>query len=47
MDYERRMTQHKRFEPYGTHADFCLPKTSFMLGMVAPTFFGHKDKRNL
>jgi len=26
-----RLTQHKRFVPYGTHPNFCLAKTSFML----------------
>jgi len=26
-----RLTQHKRFVPYGTHPNFCFAKTSFML----------------
>ncbi len=27
----RRLTQHKRFVPYGNHPNFCYAKTSFML----------------
>ena len=27
----RRITQHKRFVPYGTHPNFYFAKTSFML----------------
>ncbi len=34
MDYERRITQHKRFVPYGTHLNFCLAKNSFILGTL-------------
>ena len=26
-----RLTQHKKFVPYGTHPNFCFAKTSFML----------------
>jgi hypothetical protein len=26
-----RLTQHKRFVPYGTQPNFCIAKTSFML----------------
>ncbi len=26
--------QHKRFVPHGTHPNFCLAKTSFMLGTL-------------
>jgi len=29
-----RLTQHKRFVPYGTHPNFCFAKTSFMLGTL-------------
>jgi len=28
---QQRITQHKRFVPYGTHPNFCIAKTSFML----------------
>jgi len=31
MIQQRRITQHKRFVPYGTHPNFCFAKTSFML----------------
>ena len=31
MKEQRRLTQHKRFVPYGTHPNFCYAKTSFML----------------
>ena len=27
---QRRLTQHKRFVPYGTHQNFRFAKTSFM-----------------
>lgn len=27
----RRITQHKKFMPNGTHPNFCFAKTSFML----------------
>jgi hypothetical protein len=30
-----RLTQHKRFVPYGTHPNFCFAKTSFMLVPLA------------
>jgi len=43
MDYERRITQHKRFVPYGTHPNFCFAKTSFMLGTLYETAV---EKRN-
>jgi len=29
-----RLTQHKRFMPYGTHPNFCFAKTSFILGTL-------------
>ena len=32
-----RLTQHKRFVPYGTHPNFCFAKTSFMLETLAET----------
>jgi len=28
---QQRITQHKRFMPYGTHPNFCFAKASFML----------------
>ena len=31
MCAKRRITQHKRFVPDGTHLNFCIAKTSFML----------------
>jgi len=31
MYAKQRITQHKRFVPYGTHPNFCFAKTSFML----------------
>jgi len=31
MVVKRRITQHKRFVPCGTHPNFCFAKTSFML----------------
>jgi len=31
MNMPRRITQHKRFVPYGTHPNFCFANTSFML----------------
>jgi len=30
----QRITQHKRFVPYGTHPNFCFAKPSFMLGTL-------------
>jgi len=51
-----RLTQHKRFVPYGTHPNFCRAKTSFMLGTLQASrrkkdndrmkekFLLHKDK---
>ena len=30
----RRITQHKRFVPYGTHPNFGFAETSFMLGTL-------------
>jgi len=30
----RRITQHKRFVPYGTHLNFCFAETSFILGTL-------------
>jgi hypothetical protein len=35
MDYERRITQHKRFVPYGTHPNSAFGGTSFMLEPIA------------
>ena len=32
---QQRITQHKRFVPYGTHPNFCFTKTSFMLGTLS------------
>jgi len=32
---QQRITQHKRFVPYGTHPNFCYAKTSFMLGTLS------------
>jgi hypothetical protein len=32
---QQQITQHKRFVPYGTHPNFYLAKTSFMLGTLA------------
>ena len=29
-----RLTQHKRFVPYGTRPNFCFAKISFMLGTL-------------
>ncbi|MCK4402453.1 MAG: hypothetical protein KAV98_01610 [Dehalococcoidia bacterium] len=45
MDYERRITQHKRFVPYGTHPNFCFAKTSFMLETLSEIvdFGNNKD----
>jgi len=41
---KRRLTQHKRFVPNGTHQNFCFAKTSFMLGTLCairkPAFHG-------
>jgi len=34
MCAKRRITQHKRFVPYGTHPNFCFAKLSFMLGTL-------------
>ena len=31
----QRITQHKKFVPYGTHPNFCCAKTSFMLGPLS------------
>jgi len=31
---QQRITQHKRFVPYGAHPNFCSAKTSFMLGTL-------------
>ena len=36
----RRITQHKRFVPYGTHPNFCFAKTSFMLGTLCAIMGG-------
>lgn len=33
----QRITQHKRFVPYGTHPNFCFAKTSFMLEPLGET----------
>lgn len=32
---QQRITQHKRFVPYGTHLNFCFAKISSMLGTLS------------
>ena len=34
---QQRLTQHKKFVPFGTHPNFCFAKTSFMLGTLGET----------
>jgi len=34
MAAKRRITQHKRFIPNGTHPNFAFGETSFMLGTL-------------
>ena len=41
---QQRITQHKRFVPYGTHPNFCYAKTSFMLGTLVASVTGHCPK---
>ena len=43
----RRITQHKRFVPDGTHPNFCFAKTSFMLETLSEIVdFGRKRNEN-
>jgi hypothetical protein len=37
---KRRITQHKRFVPYGTRPNFCFAKISFMLESLAEILLG-------
>ncbi|OGY54006.1 MAG: hypothetical protein A3B15_01620 [Candidatus Buchananbacteria bacterium RIFCSPLOWO2_01_FULL_45_31] len=39
---KRRLTQHKRFMPYGTHPNFCFAKTSFMLEPLSEILLFYK-----
>ena len=42
----RRITQHKRFVPFGTHPNFGFAKTSFMLETLYEIRLGEViDKR--
>ena len=42
---QQRITQHKRFVPYGTHPNFCYAKTSFMLGTLYAIGRPNKEKK--
>jgi len=35
VERKLHITQHKRFVPYGTCANFCFAKTSFTLGTLS------------
>jgi len=40
---QQRITRHKRFVPYGTHANFGFAETSFMLETLYAIGFQNKE----
>jgi hypothetical protein len=42
-----RLTQHKRFVPYGAHPNFCLAKTSFIFMLGTSGDIGYKNQEEI